>query len=181
MEIVEATTVKTLSYVLEEKPVMRMIRGRILRQQLIAAVVIVLVAVFIANVRGRSSLVFVAIFAGVYGLWVVGVGYLRGIDRQRQALIDAGWFSVPHWNVTDGEFFGTYERGGQFSKNKLEGLFKRVELRDEYYFLQYASNTGMLMIPARAFESEADRQRFEQLLADKGVPVVRRGRKHEAA
>ncbi len=28
----------------------------------------------------------------------------------------------------------------EFSKNKLEGLFKRVELRDEYYFLQYASN-----------------------------------------
>jgi hypothetical protein len=170
------TTIKTFSYVLDEEPVMRMVRRRALRQQLFFAIGVVVTAVVIAGLHGGTRALLCGFtFAVFYGGYVILVGYGGNIHRQRRAFSDARWFSVPHWNETDGEFFGTYERGGAFSKNKLAGLFRQVEFRDEHYFLQYASDRGILMIPAHAFESEADRERFERLLADKGVPVARRG------
>jgi hypothetical protein len=157
MEIVEDqnATIKTFSYVLEEKPVMRMVRRRALRQQVIFAIGVVVMAVVIAGLHGGTRALLCGFtFAVFYSGYVILVGYGGNIQRQRRSMNDAGWFSTPCWNVTDGEYFGTYERSGKFSKNKLEGLFRRVELRDEHYCLYYASNASMIMIPA--FRAPAD-------------------------
>ncbi len=185
MEVVEEQRagVTTRHFVLDEKFIVKLLKRNTLKRRLIA-VLLLLLGGFIASVAQKAPLIIadcgaIIGFLSAVAFLLVFFGDAQG--ELRREFVEGGWFSVPRWIEIDGHSFTMYLEDGKFYKNILDGLFKRGEFRDEYFFLQYASNAGMIVIPARAFESEADRQHFEQLLADKGVPVVRRGRKHEAA
>lgn len=172
----QPTAIRTRPYVLEEQPIMGIIRGQLLKQQLFMAAIFVL-AFFVVllaesghglNPQGSICVGIAMTFLAAREIY----RYSGRVTQYRRTLNDAGWFAVPRWNEIDENFFAISLSNSEFNKVKLEGLFKKVELLHGYYLLRYAAVKQMTFIPVNAFESSDDRQRFEQLLADKGVPVV---------
>jgi len=86
----------------------------------------------------------------------------------------AGWFSLSRRNEIDETTFTTTFGDGMVVKNQLAGLFAKMEKRAGYYLLWTTGNSGdkgIVPQPFEAFESPADRERFEALLAAKGVKI----------
>lgn len=86
----------------------------------------------------------------------------------------AGWFSMSRRNEIDEDTFTTLFGDGTAVKNQLAGLFSKMERHPGYYLLWTTGKSGdkgIVPLPFEAFETPADRERFEALLTAKGVKI----------
>jgi hypothetical protein len=156
---------------------MRIVKRHLLKQRIFAGAIFGLIIFGILSARNipdqplARGVIAMSLAAG----WEF-IGYSSGAAQYCRLYTESDLFSTALWSEISEEFFTTYQEDGEFFKSKLEGLFKRVELRDGYYFLKYRTpKEGAMLIPADAFESEEDRRRFEEILAGKGVKIVHNG------
>ncbi|RPJ01201.1 MAG: hypothetical protein EHM39_03645 [Chloroflexi bacterium] len=174
----QANSITTRPYVLEQRPVMDIIRGQLLKQRLIMGALsfLVVYAIWTAqNNRGSDQPDYVCIsWIVIFFVGLQFFGFFNSVNNYRNALTEAGWFTVPRWNQIDDRFFVIAIQDSNFSKAALDGLFKEMRLHNGYCVLKYASGKQMTFIPANAFESPDDRRRFEDLLASKGVKIARK-------
>jgi len=161
--------VKTKPFVVSKRDLRAVwMRGLVRPELWVGLGCIVLIITVLSLLRGSVT----------YGLvlGVLGVGfflqyYARSMWHEVAASRRNGWFDQPRWLEFDDVTWTTHEADGTYIQQKLAGLLLKVERRASAYVLHFNSTPRTIsLLPFAAFETEADRQAFERILARHQVP-----------
>jgi hypothetical protein len=162
--------IRTKSFVVSERDLRAVLgRGQWSPQFWLVQAGILAVVLLVSITRANSMC------AAVLGLFVVGVSIFRRagfVDSQIAALRKTGWFDHLRWFEFSGGTVTFHEWDGTYVQQQLDGLFRKVERFETTYVLHVNSKPkGVIVLPFDAFETDADRQQFEALLAGRGVTL----------
>ncbi len=161
------TTLKTKEYTLDLQLVSRYVRATARRPVYLVIGVIAVVILLAQEQIHTGPVIFVLIVLGLYALQ-----YEASLRKLPARLAAQEAFSQPRWNEIDDQSFTVSFKNGVSDRSPLENLVAKAEKHQGYYVLHLKRKPkSVTFIPLDAFETDADRQQFEAILARHGVVV----------